>query len=566
MKNFPSRGSKTRQERAMDDLERLLSNIDSDSEADQTKDEFIRSSERLARKSDSTSDSDYDDNLESFEIKIERFKKDAAVLRFKGGYLEALKLHWNLVLDFKNILTDVSLPDPVMDALRKYKYNFIRFLENIEKLYDGFVSSKSIDDLEKKAKQDFSIFFPTDDYSTGRINFLVIKELFIRLREMNAKIKREWDSLSSSLTVIHLVNEGKDFYQKTSDYVSNGIDLCQDTDKFLEFLAAVLRIHKNDIDVLEKEIQTKIVFKPDYHYEYPRLFQPASVSEERREVSQYIDVVTDVPDVQIDQVSEKRSLSEDNHPSAAIADPGRQIGFAEFIFRIPGRSSWNRREPYIISVDHALLKRNLNDLDAMIYFTDEPKKQILIDANIKRAVIRYMRERRSIPVDQYEEFICKTLTRAFDILVEKFQLPGSYIQLFKYHCGPQTLYASLIKSFSAAGTAVCYKFISESKISRFRPDEAIKYYILKWYQQNINDLDLPFDRVQEFNVIRDIVAHHYTNDAHEAMRKVDAAAAHYQSRTGKILDKRTFVKMKAYELFIPESVEVYKRFVEKTVF
>ena len=67
----------------MDDLERLLANIDSDSESDQTKDEFIRSSERLARKSDSTSDSDYDDNLESFDVKIERMKKDAAILRFK---------------------------------------------------------------------------------------------------------------------------------------------------------------------------------------------------------------------------------------------------------------------------------------------------------------------------------------------------------------------------------------------------------------------------------------------------------------------------------------------------
>ena len=128
------------------------------------------------------------------------------------------------------------------------------------------------------------------------------------------------------------------------------------------------------------------------------------------------------------------------------------------------------------------------------------------------------------------------------------------------------MYNSIIRAFSATGVAVCYKYISESKISRIRPDEAIKYFILKWYQQNINDLDLPFDRVQEFNIIRDIVAHHYTNDAHEAMRKVDAASAHYQSRTGKMLDKKAFMRLKAYELFTAETVEIYRRFVEKTVF
>lgn len=544
----------------MDDLERLLSNIDSDSEAEQTKEEFIRSSEKLARKGDATSDSDYDDNLESFEIKIERFRKDSAVLRFKVGYIEALKLHWNLVLDFKNILTDVTLPDPVADALRKYKYNFIRFLENIEKMYDVFASTKTIDDLEKKAKQDFALFFPTDDFTNDRINFLVTKELFIRLREANAKIKREWDSLSSSLTVMNLVNEGKEFYMKTSDYVSNGIDLCQDTDRFLEFLAAVLRIHKSDIDVLEKEIGSKIVFKQGFHYEYFRLFE-STPAEERRKTSVYDSYMPDV------SIGSAQSSNSSHDPDLMKRDAGnaKKIRFADFDFILPGRSSWNRREPYIIDIDAELLRKNLDDLRMVIFFNEEQKKQVLIDANIKRAVLRYIREKKTVTTEEYEEFICKRLSMSFDILVDKFQMPANYINLFKYHCGPYTMYNSLIKIFANTGTGVCYKFISESKISRIRPDEAIKYFILKWFQQNINDLELPFDRVQEFNIIRDIVAHHYTNDEHAAMRKVDAATAHYQSRTGKMLDKRAFIKVKSYELFVPETIEVYRRFIERTM-
>lgn len=551
----------------MDDLERLLSNIDSDSEADQTKEELIRSSERIARKGDSTADSDFDDNLESFEIKIDRLRKTQSVQRFIKGYIPALKLHWNLVLDFKNILTDVTLPDPVIDALRKYKYNFIRFLENIEKLFDNFVTSKTIDDLEKNARQDFSLYFPAEDITTERLNFLIIKELFIRLRELNAKLKREWNSLASSITVMNLVNEGKDFYSKTNDYVSGGLKLCNDTDRFLEFLASVLRIHKKDIDVLEKEIQTKIVFKNDFNYEYNSLFR--SSSDEKSSESMNEQNTVSVPDIDIDpmvHIKQSGGRSQGKSFSGNNDDISRQIGFADFVFKIPGKSSWNRREPYIITIDHGQLRKNMNDIRNMIYYTEEHKKKILIDAAIKRSVIRFMREKRAVPFENYEEFIFRKISGIFDILIRKFQLPVNYIQLFEYHCGPLTIYTTIMRMFAAEGIGTCYKFISESKISRIRPDEIIKYLVLKWFQQNINDLDLPFDRVQEYNVLKEIINHHYTNDLRDAKRKVDAASAHYQSRTGKQLDKNAFMKMKAYSLFEPETIEVYRRFIERTLF
>ena len=58
-------------------------------------------------------------------------------------------------------------------------------------------------------------------------------------------------------------------------------------------------------------------------------------------------------------------------------------------FTIRGSKYWNQHEPYIIQIDTAALKNDIESLQKSFYFVDEPSDQAEIKLKIKQEIVAY---------------------------------------------------------------------------------------------------------------------------------------------------------------------------------
>lgn len=555
----------------MDDLDRLLANVDDDYDLDKIKAEEKIAKAKSARKSDKNiGDETFDEHTsESFDSIICKLINAPELQDFSQDFFNGIKPHWNLTIDFKNLISDLTLPDPVIDALRKYKYNFLRSVELIEKLYDDFVSTKSFVALEKKSKQDFLLFFPASESTFQKISFLVLKELFLRVRELNSKLRREWKNLSSAVSVMSLVNESSSFMAKVEDIVRNGLECCSSTDKLLELIAAVLYIPRKDFDVLEKDIGSRIYFRDDFDYDYRSIFKQQDIddrstgSDSKRSKPDNSDSVplpvSSVPDKPEQVVIHKEPL----RPVSQTVPPE-----ITDLYKLPGKSSWNTKEPYITRIDYALYQQNCDDLKNTVLFLDKPKTKAAINALLKRAMIKNLRATADeVLTRDYENFVVSQLANLIHEM-EQFINGCDDIssELFLYHCGPQTLFYIIKQHYETTETGYCYRRISDNRISRILPTEYLKFMSLRWFARNIHTKDLQFDKINNFNVIRSFVQNDYTERINAILHKITIAVNHHYTKTGVKKSPQQILVKKAGEFFSVVEIEIYRRFLDRTIF
>ncbi len=233
-------------------------------------------------------------------------------------------------------------------------------------------------------------------------------------------------------------------------------------------------------------------------------------------------------------------------------------------YTIRGTKSWNRREPYLISIDPKTLSNDLENLKKSFYYIDEPTDHETVRIRVKQEIVTFMRRPDDHITERYAGFICAMIAAVVDGLVKSFEIGTDITQLFIYHAGPLTIYRIIRDRFARHKLGQCYKYLPGNKAARYYPEEYIKHIVLRWFEENINTLELPFDSIHDYEAIRGIVMKRYQNDLRTFNTRFDQIV----ERIGheKKFSRNALLAMKGGQWFGYENIETYRRFLGTTIF
>jgi len=548
-----------------DDLESILSDVDNTHTFQNAQAEEKRVHEQEMRKGDRVVvDKDDAAAEKNFLARVSKEQKNNALEPFRKGYIKALGTHNEIMSQFREMTSDKVINDVLAGMMKKYRYTFSRSIEGIEKTFSEFLTSYSPEMISKKNRQDFYLFFSSEDMNQNRLNFLLLKELFVRLREFNSRFRRDWDELQKGIGVINLVTEGKSTYTVCSGIIADALSFCEKTDQFVRFLGIVIGIGENDLDVLDRDIGNKIIYFESFDYSYDKIFSSAIDAPDEDSTGDddifALDMVP-VPKERPRKIAPSSSPVETSAPAAFSRSDSYSSNFT-----IRGTSTWNRVEPYIIRIDGSKIVKDTADLESTVYFNREIPDTVKVNGIVKRAMMRYMKNASSGIRTEYAEFIFRTVSVQVREIAEYLGVPDERKDLLTYHLGPLTIARLLNDLFTDTQVGLCYKILSDNRVARFIPSEFIREKTLDWFEQNINGLDLPFDRVSDFSEFKRIAQEKYNTDRDISLQKIDRAVEQYLQKTGKKLDRDAMLKSKAKELFGARMMIVYNRFLDRTVF
>jgi hypothetical protein len=271
------------------------------------------------------------------------------------------------------------------------------------------------------------------------------------------------------------------------------------------------------------------------------------------------------------QTAEPKLNLADTRPEVAAPDSAYATDSAAVselnemgIFTLKGSKSWNRHEPYLIHIERSILKIDIESLHKSFYFVDEPSDQAAIKLKIKQEIVAYLRKPKEHVSDRYREFIYRIIITATQELIRAFNLDSGNEKLFLYHIGPLTAFRYIREVFNHNKYGYCYKYLPGNKAVRFFPEEFIKEAILKWFEENINTLDLPFDSIQKFDEIKKIVLLKYHADFrlfNARLEQINAQAGHEKN-----ISRHKLFYLKGVEWFGLMNIEIYKRFIGNNIF
>jgi len=559
-----------------DDLDRLLSDVDSASDYSGAREDSLRFKQRMARKSDINIEASGDGvhSEKAFIDRILGLEVDNDIMDFAKGAPAAVHVHTIKTGNFRRLLSEYSVPDSVQSLIQKYKYTFIRFIENVERLYAEFAIPLSIDSLIKKARKDYPLYFEGFE-EENKLDFIMLTELFLRLREFNSRARKEWSELSKSIGVINLAVEGKGLYSELNAQVESALVFCEGTDRFLARIALFLAIPTDDYDVIERDISNKTIYYQSMSYKYDALFN----------IGAYIDGGTvkqktsggaldlDAEGIHGDEIrghQESPPGREASEIRGTVAPAGGARDFSEQEvdtgFRVRGTSAWNTREPYTMRLSREKLDRDYEDITNSFHYTREPETTTSQEGAVKRAMIRFLSDTSKNIEIEYEEFIFKTIITQTQELCDFFGFQDEMRNLFVYHMGPSTLHRALISLFQIERIGLCFKYLPGNRVVRYIPTEFIKEKILKWYEANVNTLNIDFDKVHYFDEVRRTVLMKYNKELAANGRQLDEMIAKLKLDENPQFNKQEFFKSKWNQWFGTARIPVYNRFIEKSIF
>ncbi|HNR88460.1 MAG TPA: hypothetical protein PKM65_08980 [Spirochaetota bacterium] len=563
-----------------DDLERLLADVDEKTDYEISRDQSLRDSERRARRADSAVEGGEGDAAGAVTVEefVARYGEDIEF--FRSGMTAVLGEHQRIDAEFKKLFSDSQIPRDVDDIIKKYRYTYLKYLENIEDLVNEHTRYLSPDALLRESKKNFHKKFQGYE-DENRLAFLSLKEIFLRLREFNSRVKKEWDELARSIEVINLSSSGRAYYAELSSRCAAAAEFCRRTETFLHFVATVLSLGPDDYYAIEKDIYGKIRYFENFSYQYENLFRRSADAE--REVMRSHDDA-----LQLDDGRYAVGAAEDDEPAPVETEPPRHAqiertvepepapspgppapprsSFAPAVaFTVTGTRTWNTREPYVLALRVDALERDYVDLGSSFFYIDSPADEAALKAAIKIAMIKFLRDRSQNIVESYRGFVHHVIRDAIGEAGSFFDLSADRLQLFTYHLGPLTTSRIVTAVFQARGIGSCYKYVEGSVVKRFLPAEFIREASLMWHEQYINTLELPFDRIQEFDELRKLVSRTYHAEIQRVLgiiRKVDV-----ESKLAKKTDaeKLEIFRDRWMQWFGAVPMAVYRRFVEKSL-
>jgi hypothetical protein len=555
-----------------DDLDALLSDVDGGPGLKKT-DDGLMYSERAARRSDRpVVDAKNPSSVGSFRDRIEGNRLDGDFDPFRESFSAAADIHNSYAKQFRDTVFSNLVSESVSSVIKKYRYAYEKALGNIEQAVSDYIVVCAVDKLQKKSRQDFFIFFAHQEITDGRLDFLVIKDLFLILREFNVRIKKEWLDLQKSINVVNMTMEGKQLYSLCFAITAEAMHLCDKTEKFIGFLASLMMLDSNDRDVLEREIPNKAVYFDTFDYDLKKILSTAN--REKTEIGETSDEFLDISAEKASSSKTKEKINDDDD-SPEIVDARNDYQSSEettvspdseakIAFTLRGTSSWNTREPYIIKIDTGALLHDYSDLESSIFFSSEIPDPVTVNGQVKRAMILFMKNPERHILNEYNEFVLRFISFKIDALFDYFGFTGESSSLFAYHLAPVTVHKIMVSHFQETGQGVCFKLMSGNKVTRIIPSEYLKEKVLNWFENNINILDLPFDKVSEYNEIKKKVQEKFLSSRKKNEEKILSAVEKLRQQTGKNVDPALIMQKKAHELFGLSNIHVYNRFIDKT--
>lgn len=552
-----------------DNLEKLLLNVDDSSNFSDVRNSNIKSHEKIVRKSDKNIGDDFaGQSPEQYSNNLNNQKSDPDIQTFNVGHINIFKYHEELMKEFMIVLNDINYSESVLQNLKKYKYNFLRNIESIEKLCNDYITTQSYSSLKRTAKQELPAYFPDGTVSDNRINFIILKEIFINLREYNSFIRKNLNDLTKDIEVVNLISEGKDLYSKLLEIIAKSISYCKKTDKFISFIALVLSIPDEDFDVLKKDIAKRIFYRDSMNYSFSDIFSHQILNKKIEKPETPISEISQSENQhnnnKINNKKSSNSLEKNNIISSSFNfdSPDTDIHIDNLLFNLPGKSSWNTKEPYLVHINNEGFEKNVEDLKKTIYFTKTHDEAKNMNANVKKAMLRNFSTNTAEKSAAYENFIINEIKNIIVEINSNFKMEANTKSLLIYHIGPGTFYKIIKNKFDTLFIGLCFKDIGENKLSRFIPNEFIKFTILNWFENNINILKISFDSIAFLNDIKSFVHNRYLEHQTEIMNKIATAAKHLYEKEGKVLDKNAMFKKKSKDLFGHSLYYIYKRFVD----
>jgi len=131
---------------------------------------------------------------------------------------------------------------------------------------------------------------------------------------------------------------------------------------------------------------------------------------------------------------------------------------------------------------------------------------------------------------------------------------------------PHTICRLLLADIQITGEGYCFSSRDGKKIKKLVPYEFLKTIVLEWCQNNVNNRDLPFDSVNALDLIRRQVSKKYFSDIDEFVAKIDAYLGTLNPETLKKLDRKSFIKQKAMQVYNQKQILIFNRFVDRTIF
>lgn len=563
-----------------EDLERLLQDVDGNSDYEGVADESLRKDQHTASMGDAaTEESEAIDPVSDLIEKINKIEIDEDILIFKGGILDVINKHHDNANALTKMISDTSIPESVDDILKKSKYTFTRYIKKILEIHGKYARILSDDSLSAEAKRNVDRFFDDGLAEDNRICFLALKEIFLRLKECNSAVRAEWKELHKSIGVINLTGEGKPLYLEMNGLIESALDVCTITEGFLQRVRVILGMPEDDYDVLEDDIMYRITYHDALSYRYADLFMSperrAAGGASEQSIVDDVDVAEgiELESQQIDDIPEEDYvLKEATGDEPAGREPhdyreSMEDSFSPAVrFTVKGTRSWNTRVPYIIRMHSKKLERDYSDLSNSFIFLDDSDAGSDLEGGIRIAMLKFLRDRTQNITEGYRDFICRTIDAHVREIGDYFSFEGEKLKLFIFHLGPFSIYRIVINRFQNQRIGFCYKHLGGNKVSQFLPFEFIKETVLGWFEQNINECNLQFDRIQEFDEFRRTVSKRYYAELDRITGVIDEVIKKSNLEYKTNINKFELFKGKWNQWFGLANIVIYKRFIEKTIF
>ncbi|MBN1498048.1 MAG: hypothetical protein JXA07_14850 [Spirochaetes bacterium] len=300
-----------------------------------------------------------------------------------------------------------------------------------------------------------------------------------------------------------------------------------------------------------------------------RLFnQDTAEKNKNDEIVRLIDSLAEPPGAdEGDRKSEPAPLQEEAHePEPLETGAGEPVPEVENLgtFTLKGTKPWNRREPYLIRINPDVQKSDRESLGKSFYFVEDATNPDELKLIIKQEIVAFLRRPSDHITARYEDFIYKIIISSVGGVSKNFKLDPATEKLFIYHTGPLTFYKYIREMFSNKKYGYCYKYLPGNKASRFFPEEFIKEIVMKWFEENINTLDLQFDSIQKYEEIKKIVSSRYYRD----LRVFNGRLEQLNEKLGldRSISRAKLFQLKGGEWFGPLNLEIYRRFLGGVIF
>lgn len=549
-----------------DELDRLLQDIDSE------KDYTVQKS-HVRHFAETAPESQFDETLR--DIPLPQKKNISEVGKFfKRGLQQGIHRHIELAKLLRSRLDIAEVPEQVVPIVKKSSYSIFKIVEDVEILTDKFINEINEASLKRKATKDFPLYFPDDYPDDNRLDFIVLKEIYVVLRSFNSLVKKDWVELEKQTALFNFAVGGKQLSSVLNDIVVEGNNLCKATDTLLELIAHHLGLLSHHYNLSDVDIRSKLQFNEYKSYSMQNVLNELVASETERTQSE-----SPWQDMQKTAYpSSAAGLEEPAHPTANHKqeqyDTGKSRTHPEYFsqanivsFTVKGTKPWNTREPYILTVDENVLNIEKEDLEYMVYYTKQQMTDDQIKSELRRALLRLSIDKEKYDiVEDFIEFINKKIVSVLRESVEYFDIPGNDELLFYYHLGPHTVCRLLLADIQITGEGYCFSSQDGKKIKKLVPYEFLKTIVLEWCQNNINNRDLPFDSVNALDLIRRQVSKKYFTEIDGFVAKIDAYLGTLNPETLKKLDRKSFIKQKALQVYNQKQILIFNRFVDRTIF